>query len=219
MNVPLKNPLQLSFSPIGYSHRSVTYDSVVLASASERRSRLLDQIGVRHRALAANLDEQARDGEPPAEYALRVARDKAESVLAALGGRPDCPVLAADTTIALAGRIIGKPQNEDDCVGILTALSGRTHEVLTAVALAEAGTVRTILNASRVTFREIPEAECRQYWATGEPAGKAGAYAIQGKAAVFVSRLEGSFSGVMGLPLCETAALLDAAGVRRWRAT
>jgi septum formation protein len=197
----------------------VSHDSIVLASASERRSRLLEQIGVRHRAMAANLDEQARNGEPPTEYVLRVARDKATAVMAALGGQPDCPVLAADTTIALAGRIIGKPQNEDDCVGILTALSGRAHDVLTAVALADGGAVRTVLNASRVTFREIHEAECRRYWATGEPAGKAGAYAIQGKAAVFIARLEGSFSGVMGLPLFETAALLDAAGVRRWRAT
>jgi septum formation protein len=195
------------------------YDSVVLASASERRSRLLDQIGVRHRAVAPDLDEGVRGGERAQEYVLRLARGKAQAIVEALGGRPDRPVLAADTTIALADRIIGKPVNEADCVAILAALSGRTHEVLTAVALANDGALQTFVHASRVTFRPIPDEECRRYWATGEPAGKAGAYAIQGRGAVFVARLEGSFSGVMGLPLYETAALLDGAGVRRWQTT
>lgn len=194
------------------------YDSIVLASASARRSHLLDQIGVRYRAMAADLDEGVRPGEAPEDYVLRLARDKAAAVVNALGDRTDRPVLAADTTIALAGRIIGKPVNEDDCVRILSKLSGRSHDVLTAVALAQGGAARTVLNASRVTFRSISAEEVRRYWATGEPAGKAGAYAIQGFGAVFVARLEGSFSGVMGLPLFETAALLDAAGVRRWQA-
>ena len=199
--------------------RSMTYERIVLASASERRSRLLDQIGVRHRVIPADLEENVRRDESAQDYVARLAREKAATVVAALRGERPEPVLAADTTIALAGRIIGKPANEEECVAILCALSGRSHAVLTAVALAMDGAIRTALNVSQVTFREIPDAECRSYWATGEPAGKAGAYAIQGRGAVFVAKLEGSFSGVMGLPLFETAAILDAAGVRRWQAT
>lgn len=193
------------------------YDSVVLASASKRRSLLLDQIGVRHRSMAADLDEQPLPGEKPADYVQRLARDKAGAVVAVLGGRLDLPVLAADTTVVLDGKIYGKPADLQDCVDILTALSGRRHEVLTAIALEEGGSQRTAMNASFVTFRTIAAEECRRYWASGEPAGKAGAYAIQGFGAVFIAKLEGSFSGIMGLPLFETAALLDAAGVRRWR--
>lgn len=196
----------------------MSYDTIVLASASERRSRLLTQIGVRHESLAADLDEDPRPGESPANYVQRLARDKALAGLAALGGRTDRPVLAADTTVVLDGRIFGKPATEQECVAMLMALSGRTHEVMTAVALADGGALRAAMNVSRVTFRALDEPECRRYWATGEPAGKAGGYAVQGLAAVFISRLEGSFSCVMGLPLFETAALLDAAGVRRWRA-
>ncbi|MGH8130655.1 MAG: Maf family protein [Steroidobacteraceae bacterium] len=193
------------------------YDSIVLASASERRSQLLGQIGVRHRSLAADLDEQLRPDEEPDDYVRRLARSKAEAVANALGGRPDRPVLAADTTVVLDGRIYGKPADEQDCLNILTALSGRCHEVLTAIALRDSGTMRMAMNTSRVTFRALASEECRRYWASGEPAGKAGAYAIQGLGAVFIAKLEGSFSGVMGLPLFETAALLDAAGVRRWQ--
>jgi septum formation protein len=135
----------------------------------------------------------------------------------ALAGRPDCPVLAADTTVALRGRIFGKPADEAECVAMLSALARRTHEVLTAVALWHDGRLRLAVSTSHVTFRDIGAGECRRYWATGEPAGKAGGYAIQGLGAVFVERLEGSFSGVMGLPLFETAVLLDAACVRRWQ--
>lgn len=193
------------------------YDSVVLASASARRSQLLAQIGVRHRSHAADLDEEPQPGEKPDEYVQRLARAKAQSVVNSLGGHPDCPVLAADTTVVLDGRIFGKPVDEADCVAILSALSGRRHEVLTAIALQADGTIRSAMSMSRVAFRVISADECRLYWASGEPAGKAGAYAIQGLGAVFVASLEGSFSGVMGLPLYETAALLDAAGVRRWQ--
>ncbi|MGE0029677.1 MAG: nucleoside triphosphate pyrophosphatase [Steroidobacteraceae bacterium] len=196
----------------------MSYDTIVLASASERRSRLLTQIGVRHESLAADLDEDPRPGEIPADYVQRLARDKALAGLAALGGRTALPVLAADTTVVLDGRIFGKPSGEQECVAMLMALSGRTHEVMTAIALADGSDLRTAMNVSRVTFRALDEQECRRYWATGEPAGKAGGYAVQGLAAVFISRLEGSFSCVMGLPLFETAALLDAAGVRRWQA-
>lgn len=196
----------------------MSYDSIILASASLRRSQLLTQIGVRHESLAADLDEDPRPGERPADYVQRLARDKALAGLAALGARTDLPVLAADTTVVLDGRIFGKPSGEQECEAMLMALSGRTHEVMTAIALADGRGLRTAMNVSRVTFRALDPEECRRYWATGEPAGKAGAYAVQGLAAVFISRLEGSFSCVMGLPLFETAALLDAAGVRRWQA-
>lgn len=193
------------------------YDSIVLASASARRSLLLTQIGVRHRAVAADVDETPRPGELPDEYVGRLAHEKALAVVRAEGGAPDRPVLAADTTVVLDGRIFGKPADEAECVAMLATLGGRTHAVLTALLLWQEGRLRLALSTSRVTFREIEASECRRYWASGEPAGKAGAYAIQGFGAVFVERLEGSFSGVMGLPLYETAALLDAAGVRRWQ--
>jgi len=195
----------------------MAYVEIVLASASERRSRLLDQIGVVHRCVAADIDESPRAGESPADYVHRLAREKAAAVVVGrAGGRPATPVLAADTTVVLDGRIFGKPADEDDCVAMLSALAGRTHEVLTAVALRHEGVLREAGSTSRVTFRAIETQECRRYWASGEPAGKAGAYAIQGLGAVFVSRLDGSYSGVMGLPLYETAGLLDAAGVARW---
>jgi septum formation protein len=147
---------------------------------------------------------------------VRLAEDKARAIAARAGAA--LPVLAADTTVVLEGRIFGKPEDEADCVAMLSALAGRRHEVLTAVALWDAGTLRQALSTSHVTFRDIAPDECRRYWASGEPAGKAGAYAIQGFGAAFVARLEGSFSGVMGLPLYETAQLLDAAGVARWLA-
>jgi len=194
------------------------YDSIVLASASARRSQLLHQIGVRHEIVEADIDESPQPGERPAAYVERLARDKAQAVVTVLHGRPERPVLAADTTVVEGGRIFGKPADEAACVAMLGALAGRSHEVLTAIALWNAGQLRLVLSTSVVTFRAIDAGECRRYWATGEPAGKAGAYAIQGLGAFFVSRLEGSFSGVMGLPLFETAALLDAAGVRRWEA-
>ena len=192
------------------------HDAIVLASASARRSQLLHQIGVRHDVAAADVDETPLPGEPPATYVERLAKDKAHAVASGLQCRPGRLVLAADTTVVQDGRIFGKPADESACVAMLSALAGRTHEVLTAVALWDAGRLRQVLSSSYVTFRAIDADECRRYWASGEPAGKAGGYAIQGLGAVFVARLEGSFSGVMGLPLFETAALLDAAGVRRW---
>jgi septum formation protein len=193
------------------------HDTILLASASERRSRLLAQIGVRHRIQPTEIDETPQARESPAAYVARLAMAKARAAVAAGAGQPDCPVLAADTTVVLDGRILGKPADEAECVDMLSALAGRRHDVLTAVALWHDGRVRESLGTSQVTFRAIDAAECRRYWATGEPAGKAGAYAIQGLGAVFVRGLEGSFSNVMGLPLFETAALLDAAGVQRWQ--
>ncbi len=195
----------------------MAYDSIVLASSSVRRSLLLAQIGVRHRPVAADIDESPLPGEPPGAYVERLAEGKARAVVSALGGLPDCPVLAADTAVVFDGRIFGKPADETDCVAMLTSLAGHRHEVLTAIALWHEGRLHAKSSTSFVTFRDIGAEECRRYWAGGEPAGKAGAYAVQGLGAVFVARLEGSFSGVMGLPLFETAALLDAVGVRRWQ--
>jgi len=193
---------------------SMPYDRIRLASASPRRSQLLRQIGVAHEVRPVDLDESRRSGESPRDYVLRLAREKASAGAATSN---DLPVLAADTTVAIGEEIFGKPRDQDDGVRMLAALSGRSHSVLTAVALANEGRIETAISETRVTLRALGEAECRNYWASGEPVDKAGAYAIQGFGAVFIARLEGSYSGVMGLPLCETAALLDAAGVRRWR--
>ena len=190
--------------------------AIVLASASQRRSQLLQQIGVQHRVVGADIDETPAPGEGPADYVQRLAAGKASAVAARLAGAA-APVLAADTTVALDGRIFGKPADEADGLAMLASLAGRTHAVHTAVALWHGGRMRQALGTSYVTFRPIGLDERRRYWASGEPAGKAGGYAIQGLGAVFITRLEGSFSGVMGLPLFETAALLDAAGLRRWQ--
>jgi septum formation protein len=194
------------------------YDAIVLASASLRRSQLLHQIGVRHRIVGADIDETPQPGESPPAYVQRLADAKAQVVAARLEHRAEVPVLAADTTVVLDERIFGKPDDEAECLAMLAALAGRTHAVLTAVALWHEGRLSRALDTSYVTFRAIEAQEGQRYWASGEPAGKAGGYAIQGLGAVFVARIEGSFSGVMGLPLFQTAALLDAAGVRRWQA-
>ena len=193
---------------------SMPYDLIRLASASPRRSRLLCQIGVLHEVRPVELDESRQARESPRGYVLRLAREKA---LAGLAGGAGMPVLAADTTVAIGEEIFAKPLDEYDGLRMLAALSGRTHDVLTAVALGCEGRLDAVISETRVTFRKISDAECLAYWASGEPLDKAGAYAIQGFGAVFIARLEGSYSGVMGLPLCETAALLDAAGVRRWQ--
>ena len=192
------------------------YDSITLASASPRRSQLLEQIGVRHRVRATDTDEARRPAEPPETYVARLAAAKAESAWAADGSRP---VLAADTAVALGAELFGKPEDLNDCVRMLTALAGRTHRVLTAVAVRSVHGLAGALSVSEVTFRALSPEECARYWATGEPRGKAGGYAIQGLAATFISCLNGSYSGVMGLPLAETATLLAAAGVRMWNTT
>jgi nucleoside triphosphate pyrophosphatase len=189
------------------------YDRIRLASASPRRSQLLRQIGVAHDVRPVDLDESRRADESPRDYVLRLAREKALAGIASGGAMP---VLGADTTVAIGDEIFVKPQDENDAVRMLAALSGRTHDVWTAIALASESRVDTAISETRVTFRGLSDAECRHYWASGEPVDRAGAYAIQGLAAVFIARLEGSYTGVMGLPLFETAALLDAAGVRRW---
>jgi septum formation protein len=188
---------------------------VYLASASPRRRELLLQIGVPFRVISANIDESVHPGEVASSYVARLAAAKAE---AGWQSRSDAPVLAADTTVTLDQEILGKPAGRDDALGMLQRLSGRTHEVLTAVALRSGAGLEARISHSLVTFRRIQPDEAAAYWDTGEPRDKAGAYAIQGGAAVFIAELRGSYSGVMGLPLFETAELLQAAGIAHWQA-
>nr|WP_286946596.1 Maf family protein [Pseudomonas sp. UBA6718] len=192
--------------------------SLHLASASPRRRELLAQIGVPFVTLIASIDETALPGEPAERYVERLAREKALAGLAALSDPADAVVLGADTAVVLDGRILGKPADRAECLATLTALSGREHQVLTAVALASAQRIESRVVASRVRFRLLRAGEAEAYWATGEPCDKAGSYGIQGLAAVFVSQLEGSYSAVVGLPLCETAQLLGEFGIPCWQA-
>ena len=187
-----------------------------LASASPRRRELLAQIGVGYRLVAAPIDESVRAGEAPAAYVERLARAKAAAGLAALGKNKVC-VLGADTAVVLDGRILGKPRDRADGLAMLAALSGRSHEVLTAVALADGVRSAARVVSSRVQWRALAEGEAQAYWETGEPQDKAGGYAIQGLAAIFVARLEGSYSAVVGLPLAETAELLAEFGIPCWQ--
>jgi septum formation protein len=186
---------------------------ICLASNSPRRRELLSQIGVSHIVSAADIDESVLPGEPPGAYAVRLAREKALAIRRA-GQR--LPVLAADTTVVVDGKIFGKPRDRADAIDMLAQLAGRAHEVLTAVALANAQGVSERLSSSMVRFRRISPEECAAYWDTGEPRDKAGGYAIQGLGAVFVESLTGSYSAVMGLPLFETGELLQAAGIQYW---
>jgi len=201
--------------------------SIYLASRSPRRRELLGHIGVKFHLLlfrnrpgaAPDIDEDPLPEEPPRDYVMRVARAKA-----AVGWRrmlernlPRHPVLAADTTVALEGRIYGKPADRAAAAAMLAALSGKRHEVLTAVVVQYDEEVETALSVSEVQFRELTAREIQEYVATGEPDDKAGGYAIQGRAALFVAEIRGSQSGIVGLPLYETAQLLQKMGARRER--
>lgn len=188
-------------------------DFIYLASGSPRRRELLQQIGVPFRVVAAAVDEAVLPGEEPLAYVTRLAAAKADMGWGRNRDATDGAVLAADTAVVLDGKILGKPADGEDAEGMLRQLSGRTHEVLTAVALRTAKGLKSRISRSEVTFRSIAAGEARAYWESGEPADKAGAYAIQGRAAVFVAELRGSYSGVVGLPLFETAELLREAGV------
>jgi len=188
---------------------------IYLASASPRRRELLRQIGVPFQVIAASVDESVLPGEAARDYVARVAAAKAQ---AGWRSNNDAPVLAADTTVILDGAILGKPAGRQEALDMLLRLSGRTHEVLTAVALRSGQGTEARISHSLVTFRRIDSDEAAAYWDTGEPRDKAGAYAIQGAAAVFIAELRGSYSGVMGLPLFETAELLQAAGIAYWQA-
>ena len=191
---------------------------VYLASRSPRRRELLAQIRIAFEELPLGehvVDETPHAGELPGAYVERVARAKAEAGWQLVVARrlPRLPVLAADTTVVLAGEILGKPDDNAHARRMLERLSGATHEVLTAVAVAQDTRIATALSASTVEFRELDGAEIRRYVATGEPLDKAGAYAIQGRAAVFARAIRGSYSGIVGLPLYETAGLLREFGV------
>ncbi|MGH8201456.1 MAG: Maf family protein [Steroidobacteraceae bacterium] len=186
---------------------------ICLASMSPRRRELLAQIGVPHTVSAAHVDESLLPGEVPADYVARLARLKAVTVRQQ---GEALPVLAADTTVVLEGAVYGKPAGRAAGLAMLEALAGRTHQVLTAVALATEQGIALRVNCSSVRFRTIERAEMEAYWETGEPRDKAGGYAIQGHGAVFITALSGSFSGVMGLPLFETAELLRDAGIPYW---
>ena len=184
---------------------------IYLASQSPRRRELLQQIGIRFRLLDVDVDESRLKHESPQDYVLRIAEKKAVTGWKSLAENDRAPVLGADTVVVIDGEILGKPADSNQAGDMLAKLSGRTHEVLSAVCVSD-GTPSSRVSRSRVSFRSIGDAERAAYCATQEPLDKAGAYAIQGRAAVFVSSLEGSYSGVMGLPLFETAALLLEAG-------
>ncbi|MCH4561620.1 Maf family nucleotide pyrophosphatase [Halomonas sp. EGI 63088] len=183
-----------------------------LASVSPRRCELLASIGVRVEVCPVDVDETPRPGEAAVDYVTRLARAKA------LAGarRSPLPTLGADTAVVRDGAILGKPRDREHAAAMLRSLSGRDHQVLTAAAVTGPAGLLDVWVSTRVVMREIGEAEIDAYWATGEPADKAGGYAIQGLAAVFVERIEGSHSAVVGLPLFETAALLRRQGVPLW---
>jgi septum formation protein len=196
--------------------------SIYLASKSSRREALLRQLGVEFAPLllreAAGRErdvvEEVRDGEPPLHYVERIARTKTLVGAQQMQRRKleSRPVLGADTEVVLDGVVFGKPRDAADAVRMLMALSGRTHEVLTAVAVCWNDEISAEISASSVTFCDIPRADIDRYVATGEPFDKAGGYAVQGRGAAFVRRIDGSYSGVMGLPLYETATLLARIG-------
>ena len=191
---------------------------IYLASQSPRRQELLTQLGVRFETLDASVHEQLQHGERPEQYVSRVAREKAGAGLLKLGGHAQAIVLGADTDVVIDGDVLGKPADADQASALLRRLSGRTHQVHTAVWLVAAGREQSALVSTDVRFAVLSEAEIADYVATGEPFGKAGAYAVQGRAAAFIAGITGSYSGVMGLPLHETSVLLRNFGVPLWSA-
>ncbi len=199
----------------------MTAPTLYLASQSPRRRQLLEQLGVTYVLLLPDPGEDAealeavRPGEAPARYVQRVTALKLDAALARLErrGLPPAPVLCSDTTVALGRQILGKPADDRDAARMLAQLAGATHRVLTAVAVGTPRRRLQALSTSRVTFEPLTRAQIQAYVATGEPQGKAGAYAIQGRAAMHVTRIAGSYSGIMGLPMHETAGLLRAFGV------
>jgi septum formation protein len=204
---------------VGGALRHAPYEArFYLASRSPRRRELLEQAGFVYAELpagAADVDETPRSGEAAVDYVVRVASEKAVAGWRAIAthGLAALPVLTADTTVVLEGAILGKPDNARHAGEMLSLLSGRVHQVFTAIALADAAGVTTRLSTSAVEFRDLSPAEIESYVATGEPLDKAGAYAVQGRAAVFIRTISGSYSGIMGLPLFETAELLDTLGI------
>ncbi|MBZ9783844.1 Maf-like protein [Pseudomonas sp. REP124] len=188
-----------------------------LASGSPRRRELLTQIGVPFTAVSADIDETPLNHESPSAYVERLARGKAAAGRdVVVSDAPFC-VLGADTAVVLEGKILGKPVDEADACAMLKILSGREHQVLTAIAVLDGDRCESRVVTSNVLFRQIGSDEAAAYWASGEPRDKAGGYGIQGLGAVFVAALNGSYSAVVGLPLCETAQLLGHFGIPCWQ--
>jgi septum formation protein len=188
----------------------VTKPALHLASSSPRRVEILKSLGLTFSAEGVDIDETPQPGEGVQELVLRLAEEKA----LAAAGQHDAVILGSDTVVALDGVIFGKPRGEADALDMLGKLSGRSHQVLTGVALIDGQRVFRDLSVTTVNFREIQADEALQYWQSGEPEGKAGAYAIQGLGGVFVESISGSYSGVVGLPVFQTAQLLRQAGIR-----
>ena len=184
-----------------------------LASKSPRRRQLLEQLGVRADVLDVDVPEQREPGESPQDYVSRVAREKAGAGLLCVVANPDAVVLGADTEVVLGDAVFGKPEDAEDVRRMLSQLSGKTHRVISSVWLVSAGREQQAVSISEVTFADLDNTMIENYIASGEPFGKAGAYAIQGRAGAFIPHLSGSFTGVMGLPLFETATLLRAFGL------
>jgi septum formation protein len=195
-----------------------SHPHIYLASGSPRRRALLAQIGITFQTVRVAVDETPLSGEHADTYVARLALAKARAGWAVAAERPARPVLGADTSVVLEDRILGKPRNRKEALGMLAALSGRQHRVLSAVAVVRWQDQSVRVQSSRVVFRPLTPAERDAYWATGEPVDKAGGYAIQGYAAAFIEHLEGSYSGVMGLPLFETAELLREYGINSLQA-
>lgn len=191
--------------------------TLYLASASPRRRELLAQIGVSFVTRVQSIDETPLPAEAPAAYVERLALAKAQAVFTTLDDRHDAVVLGSDTAVVLDGRILGKPVDREDALATLAALSGREHQVLTAVALVSDSRAEARVVTSTVRFKPLDRTQLEAYWATGEPRDKAGSYGIQGLAAVFVSQMQGSYSAVVGLPLCETAELLAQFAIPCWQ--
>jgi septum formation protein len=192
----------------------VDYD-LILASASPRRTEILQQMGVRHLVQPTNIDETPKPNEPAVDYVRRMALEKAQNIIAQSSA--SIPVLGADTCVVCDAQIFGKPQDKQQALDMLLALSGRTHQVYTAVAVGNAEDCAVSVSTTEVLFRKLSVQECISYWETGEPKDKAGSYAIQGYGAVFIESINGSYSGVVGLPIEQTAKLLDTFGVPIWR--
>lgn len=192
---------------------TIPHNSLIwLASASPRRSALLTQIGVAHRVRPVDVDESQHPGENPLQYVRRLAISKAEALWARLGQEEQAPVLGSDTTVAIGDDILGKPVDRADAMRMLRRLSARTHQVYTAVAVRDTQGCEARVSVSDVSMRELADEEIAAYWESGEPQDKAGAYGIQGLAAVFIDRIAGSYSGIVGLPLFETGELLRMKG-------
>ncbi len=205
---------------------SISDKRIYLASRSPRRRDLLKQIGVPFELLllredlrrGVDVDETPLSEESPGVYVLRVASAKAAMAVRQIAyrGLPQKPVLSADTTVVFDGQIVGKPEDPEHAARILRTLSGREHQVLTAVAIALREQIEAQISVSSVSFRELTDADIRRYVASGEPLDRAGAYAIQGRAGAFVTRISGSYSGIMGLPLAETVELLQKFDIPMW---